>query len=116
MIQLYFLKRNFDVQKAERFFKERRIPLQMTDLSRSRIGRRELELFAGVLGLDALIDRQSKAWLECPARFGAGQEAVLSALAEDPARLKLPLTRCGRRAAQGFTPEQWEEWIREEKK
>ena len=44
-------KKSFAVQKAERFFKERRIPLQMTDLSRSRIGRKELELFAGVLGL-----------------------------------------------------------------
>ena len=31
-IQIYCLKRNFDVQKAERFFKERRVPYQLVDL------------------------------------------------------------------------------------
>ena len=31
-IQLYISKKNFDVQKAERFFKERRIKVQVMDL------------------------------------------------------------------------------------
>ena len=31
-IQIYCGKKNFDTQKAERFFKERRIPVQMLDL------------------------------------------------------------------------------------
>ena len=30
-IQLYAVKKNFDQQKAERFFKERRIPVQLMD-------------------------------------------------------------------------------------
>ena len=33
MIQIYLYKRSFDVQKAERWFKERRIPTQTVDLS-----------------------------------------------------------------------------------
>ena len=32
MIQIYFGKKNFDTQKAERYFKERRIQVQMLDL------------------------------------------------------------------------------------
>ena len=33
-IQIYCGKKNFDTQKAERFFKERRIPVQMLDLKK----------------------------------------------------------------------------------
>lgn len=46
-IQIYAAKKNPDVLKAERFFKERRIPYQMMDLKKHKLGRRELELFAG---------------------------------------------------------------------
>ena len=79
MIQIYFYKKNFDAQKAERFFKERRVQVQMIDLSRVPIGRRELESVKARVGLDALIDRDGAAWKECPARFAAGEEAIFAA-------------------------------------
>ena len=41
-IQLYVYKRNFDVQKAERYFKERKIAYQAVDLKKHRLGRRVL--------------------------------------------------------------------------
>ena len=41
MIQLYFAKRNPDVLKAERFFKERRVPCQAVDLTKHKLGRRD---------------------------------------------------------------------------
>ena len=34
-IQIYAVKKNFDQQKAERYFKERRIPVQMMERSTS---------------------------------------------------------------------------------
>ena len=49
-IQIYAAKKNPDVLKAERFFKERRIPYQMMDLKKHKLGRRELELFARAAG------------------------------------------------------------------
>ena len=48
MIQIYLSKNNFDAQKAQRFFKERRIPVQVMDLKKHKLGQRELELFAGL--------------------------------------------------------------------
>ena len=42
-IRIYALKRDFDVQKAERYFKERRIPYQFVDLNKTVMGKRELE-------------------------------------------------------------------------
>nr|HML47556.1 ArsC family transcriptional regulator [Clostridia bacterium] len=37
-IQIYTFKKNFDTQKAERYFKERRIPYQLVDLTRTKMG------------------------------------------------------------------------------
>lgn len=111
MIQIYFLKKNFDVQKADRWFKERRTQVQMVDLSRAKIGRRELESVRARVGLDAMIDKDSMAWKECPARFSAGEDAVLNALAEDPRRLRLPIVRNGKLATVGYQPEEWTAWL-----
>lgn len=111
MIQLYFLKKNFDVQKAERWFKERGIRVQPVDLQKARLGRRELEAVRGRVGLDALIDKESIAWKECPARYAAGEDAILTALAADPRRVKLPIVRNGSQATVGFQPEVWATWI-----
>ena len=38
MIQLYISKKNFDAQKAERFFKERRVQVQVMDLKKHKLG------------------------------------------------------------------------------
>ncbi|MEG0492222.1 MAG: hypothetical protein RR696_03390 [Clostridia bacterium] len=49
-IQIYSNKKNPDVLKAERFFKERRIPYQLLDLKTHKLGKRELELFVNAVG------------------------------------------------------------------
>ena len=61
--QIYCGK-GFDTQKAERFFKERRVPYQRVDVLKYGIGKRELESVAAAVGLDALCDRDSKAFRE----------------------------------------------------
>ena len=60
-IQVYIYKRHFDVQRTERFFKERRVPFQTVDLKKHRLGMRELELFARAAGPMALVDAQQEA-------------------------------------------------------
>jgi arsenate reductase-like glutaredoxin family protein len=55
-IIIYAGKKNFDTQKAERFFKERRIPYQLLDLKKHRLGQKELALFARRLGAQNLIE------------------------------------------------------------
>lgn len=59
-IQLYAVKKNFDQQKAERFFKERRIPVQLMDMKKHKLGRRELENFARAVGARACWTRRTK--------------------------------------------------------
>lgn len=115
MIQLYFLKRGFDAQKAERWFKERRVQVQLVDLSHAKLGRRELESVKAQVGLRALIDEESKAWKECPARFAREEGVLMDALLADPRRLRLPIARNGKLATVGYAPEVWAEWIREDR-
>ena len=50
-IQIYSVKTNFDTQKAERYFKERRIPVQMMDLKKHPLGEREIRLMIQQIGL-----------------------------------------------------------------
>lgn len=111
MIQIYFHKRNFDTQKAERWFRERGVKVQAVDLTRAKIGRRELESVRAQVGLDALIDKDGKAWKECPARYAAGEAAILDALLDDPRRLRLPIVRDGKRATVGYAPDEWAKWL-----
>ena len=90
-IQIYCGKKNFDTQKAERFFKERRIPVQMLDLKKHPLGEREVRLMIQQIGLDRLMDREQEApWL-----------------------LRTPIVRNGSRMTAGYCPEVWEQWIGE---
>ena len=109
-IQIYTLKKNFDTQKAERYFKERRISYQLVDLTRARMGKRELQSVADKVGLDMLIDRKSKAFLESTIRFSTDPERIVEALCEDPRMLQLPIIRNGKLATVGYQPETWAAW------
>ena len=59
-IQIYCGKKNFDAQKAERWFKERRIPFQALDLKKHKLGEREIRLMLSAIGMENLIDREDK--------------------------------------------------------
>ena len=106
-LQIYAGK-GFDTQKAERFFKERRIAYQRVDVLKYGIGKRELESVAAAVGLDALCDKDTKAWRE-------SRDTILNGLVEKPQLLKLPIVRNGRLATVGCCPDVWEKWIAEKK-
>lgn len=110
-IQIFALKRDFNVQKAERFFKERRIPYQLVDLSRRAMSLRELESVRRAVGLKAMIRLSDKDWeSHYIAQLNDEQEA-LSKLCEQPKLLNTPIVRNGAQATVGYAPEIWQGWI-----
>lgn len=109
-LQIYCGK-GFDTQKAERFFKERRVAYQRVDVLRYGIGRRELESVAAAVGLDVLCDRQSKAFRESVIAYTQSRDAILDGLMEKPQLLRLPIVRCGRLATVGVCPDVWARWL-----
>lgn len=114
-IQMYVSKKNFDVQKTERFFKERRINVQVLDLKKHKLGEREVQTMARAGGLQNLIDREDKKVKEHPACYYDRESLLLPAILETPILLKSPIVRNGSKVTVGYTPDIWEEWIAAEK-
>jgi Arsenate reductase and related proteins, glutaredoxin family len=111
-IQIYTGKKNFDAQKAERFFKERRIPIQMLDLKKHRLGEREIRLMISAIGTENLIDREDRKVREHPACYYDRAELLIPAIQENPWLLRLPIVRNGNSLTQGYQPDVWEEWLK----
>ena len=110
-IQMYEGKKNFDTQKAERYFKERRIPFQVFDLKKHRLGEREVRLMVEAAGVDAVIDRDDKKVKEHPACYYDRAELVIQAIIEEPWLLKTPVVRNGNRITVGYRPDVWDTWM-----
>lgn len=109
-IQMYTGKKNFDTQKAERYFKERRIPFQVFDLKKHRLGEREVRLIVDAVGIDAVIDREDKKVREHPACYYDRADFVIRAIIDEPWLLKTPVVRNGNRITVGYRPEVWDDW------
>ena len=109
-IQIYAGKKNFDTQKAERYFKERRIPFQSLDLKKHRLGEREVRLMLDAFGPEKLLDREDKKVREHPACYYDRAEMLIPAIQENPWLLKTPIVRNGNRMTIGFQPDIWETW------
>ena len=104
-IQIFGTKKCQDTKKAERWFRERGAKFQLIDLADKGISRGELASVIAALGVEALVDREGRRWLE------RGLEhmdiEVEEELLADPLLLKTPIVRDGRRAVVGHRPEEW---------
>jgi arsenate reductase-like glutaredoxin family protein len=93
---------------ALRFFKERRVAVQYSDLRRRPMAAGELQRFVQRLGAAALADRDGRAWRD----LGLGyltmtDEALAERLLADQRLLRLPLVRFGNRFAAGQDEAGW---------
>lgn len=113
-IQIYVNKKNPDVLKAERFFKERRIPYQMMDLKKHKLGKKELDTFVRAVGAQALVDREGKKALERPVAHMTGDSLIIQALLDDSSALKSPIVRNGSRVTVGADEAEWKRWVEAE--
>ncbi len=112
-IQMYISKKNFDVQKTERFFKERRIKVQVMDLKKHKLGERELQVMAKGVGLSGLLDTEDKKVKEHPAAYCSIDSALRDYIADAPWLLKSPIVRNGSKCTIGYQPDVWEQWLKE---
>ncbi|MDO4548121.1 MAG: ArsC/Spx/MgsR family protein [Clostridia bacterium] len=109
-IIIYASKRDFNVQKAERWFKERGVKYAFMDIKKRPVGKREMELFYQKLGRAGLVNLQSKQYLESTARFLQTTGPFIEALMEKPELLNTPIVRNGNEVTSGYKPEVWVGW------
>ena len=108
-IQIFGKKKCFDTKKAERYFKERKIPFQSIDVAKFGMSKGELaSVKTAVGGLDALIDEKSPdAALLRYLAYDSDREVKLL---ENPRLFRTPIVRNGRQATVGYQPEIWKSW------
>ena len=107
-IQIFGRKKCFDTQKAQRYFKERRIKFQYIDVDRYGISRGELQSVKNAVGLDNLINTKDEDYPLI--QYLASNEAKMDKLFEDPYLIKTPVVRNGKQATVGYCPEVWKNW------
>lgn len=101
-IQIYWHKRNFETQKAERWFKERRLAYQSVDLSRHRLGQREVELFIRGRAARDILDLEDIKVKSHPAAYTNSAQTIIDYVLENPRLLRSPIIRSGNDVVIGF--------------
>ncbi|UOO37012.1 ArsC family transcriptional regulator [Oscillospiraceae bacterium CM] len=107
-IQIFGKSKCFETKKAERYFKERRVKFQSIDMLQKGMSRGEFGSVKAAVGLDALTDHDAKGAeiLKYLASDAAREEKLL----ENPAFIKTPIVRNGKKATVGFCPDVWKDW------
>ena len=112
LVQIFGTKKSADTRKAQRFFQERRIKVHFCDLADRPASVGELKRFTQKFGVDAIIDRTSKRFLDLGLRQALyGEERWLSILADEPMILKQPLIRLQHKVCVGVDEKLWKEWL-----
>lgn len=108
-IQIIGTKKCKETQKAERFFKDRRIPFHFRDLNEKALTKGELDNIARVISLDDLIDKESKRFKDRGMQymvFDIEEELLI-----DQLLLKTPIVRNEKLATIGYQPDIWKNWL-----
>lgn len=110
-IQIFGKSKCFDTKKAERYFKERRIPFQSIDVIRYGMAPREFDsVLRAVGGVDNLIDWNVKHPDIDLMKYMDDAVAKEDKVYDNPKLMKTPVVRNGKQATVGYCPEVWETW------
>lgn len=107
-VQIFGIKNSSATRAAERFFKERRVAVQMVDLKRKPMAPGEIKRFVERFGWNVLLDAEGPAYVDAGLKYMKLSDAELLAKIErEPKLLRLPLVRGGKRLGVGQDEESW---------
>ena len=107
-LQIFGTLKCQDTRKAQRYFKERRIPFHFINLAERGMSKGELDSVKGAVGLENLIDREGKEYARRNLKYLSHN--VEEELLGQPLLFKTPIVRNGRNATVGYMPDVWREW------
>jgi arsenate reductase len=112
-IQIFGVKNSPETRAAERFFKERRVPIQFVDLNQKPMSPAEIRRFSERFGLAGLLDREGKAYIDAGLPYLKLSDAELLARVErSPKLLRLPLIRSANLLSIGHDEGAWNVSVR----
>ncbi|MEN6603989.1 MAG: ArsC/Spx/MgsR family protein [Bryobacteraceae bacterium] len=111
-VQIFGVKNSQASRAAERFFKERRVPIQFVDLKQRPMAAGELKRFVERFGMAALLDAEGKAYADEGLKYLKLSDAeLLGRIEREPRLLRLPLVRSTKTLSAGHDEEAWKAMI-----
>lgn len=112
-LQIFGTRKCQDTRKAERYFKERGVRFQSVDLAEKGLSPGELRSVAArVGGVEALLDRDSKRYLDKGLKYAAPTgPRIEQLLLDEPALLRTPIVRSEVGCSVGYQAEIWAQWL-----
>ncbi len=107
-IQIFGKSKCFDTQKAQRYFKERRIPFQPIDMIKKGISPGEFNRVKNAVGLAALVDDSNPD--AALISYLAYEQDKVEKLLENPKLIRTPIVCNGKQATVGYQPDVWKTW------
>jgi arsenate reductase-like glutaredoxin family protein len=113
-IQIFGVKGSQATRAAERFFKERSVPIQLVDLQKKPMAPGEIKRFIDRFGLVQLLDTESRPYIDGGLQYMKMTDAdLLQRIEREPKLLRLPLVRGGNRLAVGHDEAEWKAMLPE---
>lgn len=107
-VQIFGVKNSQATRAAERFFKERRVAIQMVNLQQKPMAPGEIKRFVERFGLVGLLDSEGKAYVEAGLQYRKLSDAeLLGWIEREPGLLRLPLVRAANRLSIGQDEDAW---------
>jgi arsenate reductase-like glutaredoxin family protein len=111
-VQIFGLPGDQATRAAQRFFKERRVPISFVDLRKRPIAPGELRRFVDRLGAASLLDETSRPYRDAGLGYLRLDEAgIVERLLADASLLRLPLVRHGNEVTAGRAEATWKAWL-----
>src|SRR5437763_6408519 len=107
-VQIFGIKYSQPTRAAERFFKERRIPIHFVDLKQKPMSPGEIKPFIDRFGLTGLLDTEGTSYVDAGLKYlKLSESEMLGRIERDPKLLRLPLVRSGNRISIGPDEASW---------
>ncbi len=107
-VQIFGVKNSQASRAAERFFKERRVPIQFVDLKQRPMAAGEFKRFVERFGWTGLLDTEGKAYADAGLKYLKLSDAeLLGRIEREPRLLRLPLVRSAKILSVGHDEEAW---------
>ena len=111
-VQIFGVKGSSATRAAERFFKERRVAIQMVDLNHKPMAPGEIKRFIDRFGLPALLDTTGKAYIDAGLQYlKVSDSELLQRIEREPKLLRLPLVRGPKQVSIGHDEASWKAMI-----
>ncbi len=113
-ITIYGIKNCDTMKKARAWLDGHGVPYAFHDYKTQGIDRARLELWAGSVGWETLLNRAGTTFRKLPdtQREGLGAAKAIALMLEQPSMIKRPVLDLGGRLLVGFRPEAYEAALR----